>query len=285
MPTTGVNFDKLLDDKSGRNYSSFFPAVKKNRLVKEATIKYIDLLYATNDRQRIRDDLFSLTMTGVPFNLTANSISLTTGISDYDHLLDVLPSFLQSLNYTITGASNTTPVIITLSTANNNLRTGEKVNISGITGNVIANGDRYIRKRNKTTAALYSDAALTVPIIGSGAYISGGTIKRYVTVWAQDYSQKRSKLGEATVYYPKYEVANGLLKLHPQNVPCGTISLDYVRKPTTFIDVTNAVTDLELTYSYRMITNIADETVRLMGMESRDPMLQQNEQAEIIQQP
>lgn len=291
MPTNGVDFDKLLDDKSGRNYSTFFPIARKNRLIKEATIKYIDLLYATNDRGRIRDDLFSLTQTGVNYTLTNNTLNLVTDIVDgslnpiYNHTLDVLPTFSQPLSCTVVGATNATPVVITLSTASNNLRTGDRLNITGVTGNAIVNGNRYIAKLNKTKCALYSDSALSTPIIGSGVYISGGTITRYISVWAQDYTQKRSKLGEATIYYPKYEIANGLMKLYPMNVTCGTIALDFLSKPGVFIDPNDATTNYELTYSSRMIDGIADEVVRLMGMESRDTVLQQNEQAEIVQQP
>lgn len=284
MATTGADFSRILDDKGGRNYSAYFSDAKKNRIVKEATIKYIDLLYATNDRQRIKDELFALYKTVVAITPIGNLVDLIAGISDYDHLIQLKSYFRQPLTATVSGASNASPIKLTIS-GTHNIRTGEQLLIAGVLGNTGANGYRFTRMINSTQGYLYSDSLMTVPVVGTGTYSSGGTLQRIVGQWMELYSQKTSALDIPDVYNPKYEVANGYLKLYPTDQVCETIHLDYISKPQTFIDVANNVTDLEATYSLRFIYNLADETCRLMGMESRDVVLQQNEQSELVAQP
>jgi hypothetical protein len=72
----------------------------------------------------------------------------------------------------VTQATNATPIVIT---SNNHGRsTGEVVRITGIQGNVAANGTFVIDKINANTFALYRDHARQFPVAGSGTYTSGG---------------------------------------------------------------------------------------------------------------
>jgi hypothetical protein len=68
----------------------------------------------------------------------------------------------------ITGASNTVPIVITTSAAHN-LITGATINISGITGNLAANGNNLMVTR--VNATQFSIQGST----GNGNYITGGT--------------------------------------------------------------------------------------------------------------
>lgn len=54
--------------------------------------------------------------------------------------------------------------------------TGTKVDISGIVGVVGSNGTFYVYVTSTTTFALFSDPQLQNPVIGSGVYVSGGTL-------------------------------------------------------------------------------------------------------------
>lgn len=56
------------------------------------------------------------------------------------------------------------------------LATGDRVFISGATGNTAINGGFYYSVSG-STIALFSDAALSVPIVGNGAYVSGGVVQ------------------------------------------------------------------------------------------------------------
>jgi hypothetical protein len=68
----------------------------------------------------------------------------------------------------VTGATNASPIVIT--SAGHGLSTGQRVTISGVLGNLAANGTFTI---TKLTADTYSLDGST----GNGAYTSGGTTK------------------------------------------------------------------------------------------------------------
>ena len=77
------------------------------------------------------------------------------------------------LQVAITGASAGTPIVITVT--DHNLSDGMKITIASVGGNTNANGTWYVDKTGVDTFALYSDSALTVPVIaGPGAYTTGG---------------------------------------------------------------------------------------------------------------
>lgn len=292
MPTTGVAFDQIVDRKSDNAYSGYFDPVEKNQIVKEATILHIDFLFGTNDKARIRDDLFSLFKTGTPIIPINNTVNLVSGITDYNHFMDGLADMVDDFtNISRTGlnivaASNTatSPIKVTFD-KELNLRSGEKVRISGVVGKTGCNGIRYVLMLNTTQAFLYSDPKLLVPVIDLVPYISGGTVSRIVSTWVQENDQKTAKLAEASLYYTKFEVANGLLKILPLDIVCENILIDYISKPTVFIDVTDNVIDLELQYSLRCINDIANKVCELMGYSDRDVPLSQESQEQLLRQP
>lgn len=76
---------------------------------------------------------------------------------------------------TISGATNATPIVVTTNAAHG-LVSGQPVTISGVVGNTAANGTFYVNVLTTTTFALYSNAGLTIPVIGNGVYSSGGTL-------------------------------------------------------------------------------------------------------------
>ncbi len=80
-------------------------------------------------------------------------------------------------NFVITNATNATPIVITTSTAHG-LTDSQQVVIQNVLGNTNANGFYYAKVTgySTTTFALYSDAALTTAVAGSGAYTSGGVL-------------------------------------------------------------------------------------------------------------
>src|SRR5262249_47426750 len=76
----------------------------------------------------------------------------------------------------VTGASNTTPIVIS---ASYSLANGQRVLVSSVTGNAAANGTFYAKTSGYSAGqfALYSDSALTAPVAANGAYAGGGTVK------------------------------------------------------------------------------------------------------------
>jgi hypothetical protein len=74
----------------------------------------------------------------------------------------------------ISNATNTTPIVVTVPDAS---VLDELVTIADVVGNTNANGGPYFfALLSPTTIALYADAALTQPIAGNAAYVSGGTL-------------------------------------------------------------------------------------------------------------
>lgn len=287
---TGQEFGIELDRKTDRAFSAYFDP-DKNGIILEALIKAIELSYPDATAEKNTDQLFSLIRTNVPYTPVSNQVNLITGITDYYHLLALKAKFQFPYNTQITGASNATPVVITVNRLLN-LRDGDLVLIGGIIGNTSANGERYVKLLyedhvNKVYAyQLFQDEKLFIPITPSGTYVSGGTIKRIIWKnWSKKKNSYRkiSHLGQPTASNSFFEIADGNLKMLPDTEVCSEIRLDYIKKPTVLIDYQDNVIDLEITYPLRFLYLIADETAKLMGMSSRDGILIQNSIEEIRQ--
>lgn len=78
---------------------------------------------------------------------------------------------------TVTGATNASPIEITTN-EESFLADGDLVDIAGVLGNTAANSppSHYAKRVDDHKFTLWSDAGLTSPIAGSGAYTSGGLV-------------------------------------------------------------------------------------------------------------
>jgi len=74
-------------------------------------------------------------------------MTFTKLIDDFYRLLTTKARVKENTEYTVEAASNYSPIKVRV-TEQNNLRSGEKITISGVVGNTNANGDFYIRKVN-----------------------------------------------------------------------------------------------------------------------------------------
>ena len=88
------------------------------------------------------------------------------------------PTCGYELPLTVTGATDATPVVITTATSLS-LSNGQRVLIAVVLGNTAANGTFYVKTTGypATQFALYRDAALTMPVAGTGGYSGGGRVK------------------------------------------------------------------------------------------------------------
>lgn len=292
MPTSGSQFSQLVLTKIDKAYSDYWNNTKQNNIIQEAFIKAIEIKYRSIVTQENTDEMYNLIRTNVVYIPVNNTVNLLTGITDYMHLLALKVKNTKFNTVSITAATNTAPIVITTN-GQLDLRTGDLATITGVNGNLAANGDRYVKtgyedfEYNKFTYRLYQNAKLSVPIAGTGVYTTGGTIVRVVYTEAKkkDSYRKYSTLGEPTIHDPYYEEADGLLKLLPLTEPCTEITIDYIKKITVPIDVTDAATDLELTYPLRFLYFLADETAKLLGIYARDWEISSAEQNEVIQAP
>lgn len=275
MPILGVDFDAIIDLKSDNAYSGYFDTAKKNRIIREAIDKSINAKVFTNDNILPQDDLFGIYKTNVTYTPVSNAVSLIpggSGIDDYFHMMNVQCMFVVPLqgNFIITAPTGT-PILITLYKVSN-LRSGERVVISGITGNTNANGTRYVKRLTDTRFQLYNDSKLTSPVASNGTYSgTSGTISRVINNYAKNLhsGRKFSRLNAPTYHNPFYEIALASVKIYPLDWTCSQITADYVSIPT-YIDVSDSTIDLLATYSERYLYYIADKTVLLMGESSRE---------------
>ena len=283
---TGVEFNQQLDLVIDRPYSRYWSPPQRNDLIRMAITEAITNRTKINDNIITQDMIFGIYKSNVVFTPATNTVSLIeggTGIADYFHMMNVRTKYvlpataaLGSSVY-IMEASQSTPIRIKLN-VNTNLRSGSQVLISGITGNTNANGTRYLKQLGNKWYELYSDANFITPIVGNGVYSgTSGTIQFIAYNYAKllDSNHKFSQLGEATVDNPMYEIADTLVKLYPLTWSCSEVTIDYVSTPV-YINVTDAVTNLNDTYSQSFLDLIMQFTAVKMGMASRDNELTNN---------
>lgn len=288
---TGQDLYVLIQENIGHDYSAYFDPARTNDLIKQAFIKAIEIKYADITSEKNTDELFTLIKTNVPLLLTGGQIPIAS-IPNYLHTLAIQTYFQVPYSCNIIDATNKSPIVIVLDRLTS-LRDGDQVVVSGVTGNTNANFIHYVKwlyddyDNKKYAFQLFNDEALTVPVVGNGKYLGGGTIKRVVKAWVKKKNsyRKYSTFGEPTTGNPDFEIANGSLKILPfygqPSMPvCDNIFMDYVSVPPVYPDVTNGVINLENSYSLRFLYFLANETALLMGEESRDTELSQISNAE-----
>lgn len=248
----------------------------------------------------INAQFFSVTVTGtktftVPFNSTGliytsgtgqiaqhqSSASIPKMIPDYYALLAAKFKYNQPIpNIRITGATNAQPIVITLSTKNNNVKTGDQITNAGIFGNPNANGTFYVKKLGALKYELYYDKYLSNSASGNGIYTGGGTLTRPLYNYAIPlYSYKKiSPYDKPDVYNPAFERAEGFIKATPSDEICTEATLDYISTSTVFIVSTDTATELEDTYSLIYLYEIMDKAVELFFLETKDFQSMQAEQ-------
>ena len=221
-------------------------------------------------------------LTGV---FTSGSFDFANAITDYYHYLRAEVTFTKLTKYTVTASTNATPIKITLN-KRSKLRTGEKIVVADIFINTNANGIAYLKQANEKQYFLYSDQELTIPKVGNGDQTGIGTVSQMVTstLRFKRSDEKGSVYGEPSVDSPFFQQSTNTLVVLP-STPCSSINIDYIRTPTFFIDVNDAVTDLTLFFNLNLQYLIVDEAAKMFAASTRDMALYQTSSTSIIQNP
>lgn len=205
----------------------------------------------------------------------------SNSIINYLHLLAVKSTFLEGDSYTISGATNANPIVLTVSRFNN-LRNNEKVKISGVVGNTNANGTRYISKLKQTTVGLYSDEKLTTSVSGNSSYVSGGTLTRVVEEYCKVMESDRKKtVSVPTVANPEFEVSEKRVLIYPLNENCIEVKVDYLSNSPIVIDVENEDTILDNYFNLTFLQKVINRGARIFNAIVSSPENYQLVQAEI----
>lgn len=275
---TGLEFYRLWNTITDGAFSDWLQqGAEFNRLAKSALIKSI-FEKKDESKQKVYDELRNIVITEEVRTPTSNQVTLT----DYLYLLNLKTYFLDSVSFSLSGATNSSPIRITLSSLTN-LRSGSLVRITGVGGNTNANGDYYLKQIGDKSYQLYTDANLSNPVSGNGAYTSGGTL---VPIWVRDseYMQPREKIDAVdtpTVKAPRHTESGGVIKTYPLNKTCYKVEMDYIIKPTVYINSTDDIIDLELTYPYSFLLYVADRLMVLSKEREKDYPMMQTAQGEV----
>ncbi len=196
---------------------------------------------------------------------------ITKIISDYGDLLMLKAKYNHTLDLQVTNATNAQPIRITVN-KRNNIKTTEKINISGINGNTNANGTYYLKKINTYQYDLYEDKDLLNPVGGNGIFGGIGKIIRpYYKVCTPSLSSKKiSVYNEPTISNPQFEGADTQLKILPSDSVCSEITCDYIRYDLVLIDAANTAIDLELTYPFDFLMEVVDRAALIFYERTKD---------------
>ena len=191
-------------------------------------------------------------------------------VSDYYDLLALKAKFSQTLQLSITDATNTSPIRIKIN-KRNNLKTGEVINISGVNGNSNSNGDRYVKKINTYQYDLYSDKDLSNAVNGNGVFGGVGAINRIFYKSATPYFSSRqiSEYSKPSISSPQFDRADNMIKILPSDSVCLELTLDYISTPPVEIDVANTTLDLENYFPYDFLIQVATQAATMFFLRSK----------------
>jgi hypothetical protein len=272
---TGQEINNLYEQQIGQTYSGIEDIAKKNRRFQRALIDAIEDKYGKYSSDQQYEELATFIRTEVPFTPTVNKVSLTTNF--INHVLSAKAKYLKQIeDMVVVGASNSTPIVIETFNATN-IRRGDIIKISGIQGNVAANGEYYVLPLNKFKFALYSSPGTANPVAGSGTYVQSFNVlfQRVYYNYCQmvKADEKINSWKRATVAFPLYEYSQDNIKFYPSNDTDGypvEVSMNFVLSNVVTIDLSDGVTDYLLTYPEKFIYNVINFAARSFDLSFRD---------------
>lgn len=146
----------------------------------------------------------------VPINADSNP---TYAVYSYDGSAQVLSGQTGSASkrhtFTVTGATNATPIVITATS--HGLQNGQVVTIANVGGNTAANGT--FKVANKATSTFELTTLADANVAGNGAYTSGGsgnvTALYYISLSLSSATYEASKNYKINVTYQVSSTAMG----------------------------------------------------------------------------
>jgi hypothetical protein len=288
---TGQEINRLFEQQIGQTYSGIEDIAKKNRRFQRALIDAIEDKYGKYSIDQQYEELATFIKTETPFTPTnLNRVSLTT--NSINHILSAKAKYLKQIeDMVIVDASNSTPIIIETFNATN-IRRGDIIKISGIQGNVAANGEFYVLPLNKFKFALYSAPGTVSPVAGSGTYVQSFNVlfQRVYYNYCQmlKADERANSWKGATVTFPLYEYSEQDVKFYPSNSTEGypvEVTMNFVTSSVVYFDLSDGVTDYLLIYPEKFIYNVINFAARSFDLSFRDYSAAQVVQQDIQNNP
>jgi hypothetical protein len=289
---TGQEINRLFEQQIGQTYSGIEDIAKKDRRFRRALIDAIEDKYGKYSIDQQYEELATFIKTEEPFTpINGNEVALTAKGYAINHILSAKAKYLKEIvDMVVIDASNSTPIIIETFNATN-IRRGDIIKISGIQGNVAANGEFYAIPLNKFKFALYSSPGTSNPVAGSGAYVQSFNVlfERVYYNYCQmlKADEKANSWKVATVGFPLYEYSETVVKFYPNNSTEGNpveVSMNYVTSDIKYIDLTDSFDYLTI-YPEKFIYNVINFAVRSFDLSFRDYSAAQVVQQDIQNNP
>jgi hypothetical protein len=288
---TGQEINRLFEQQIGQTYSGIEDIAKKNRRFQRALIDAIEDKYGKYSIDQQYEELATFIKTEEPFTpFNGNRVSLTT--NSINHILSAKAKYLKQIeNMVVVDASNSTPIIIETFNATN-IRRGDIIKITGIQGNVAANGEFYVLPLNKFKFALYSTPGTSNPVAGSGTYVQSFNVlfQRVYYNYCQmlKADERANSWKGATVTFPLYEYSEQDVKFYPSNTTEGypvEVTMNFVTSSVVYFDLSNGVIDYLLIYPEKFIYNVINFAARSFDLSFRDYAAAQVVQQDIQNNP
>lgn len=288
---TGEEINRLYEQQIGQTYSGIEDLAKKNRRFQRALIDAIEDKYGKYSIDQQYEELATFIKTEEPFTpFNGNRVSLTT--NSINHILSAKAKYLKQIeDMVVVGASNSTPIVIETFNATN-IRRGDIINISGIQGNVAANGEFYAVPLNKFKFALYASPGTSNPVAGSGTYVQSFNVlfQRVYYNYCQmlKADERANSWKGATVAFPLYEYSEQDVKFYPSNTTQGypvEVTMNYVTSNVVYFQLQDNVIDYLLIYPEKFIYNVINFAVRSFDLSFRDYSSAQVVQQDIQNNP
>jgi hypothetical protein len=160
--------------ETAAHITSFFPC----RGVVAANAGNLLCEYSVNDIGQnsslatLQADLISLWLNGAAIGQRVFQTTCLPRVGSLDELETIANQIPAGI--TITGATDVSPIVLTTTT--HYLTSGMPITVAGVGGNTAANGSWYAQVDSATTVGLFHDSGLTTPVVGNGAYTSGGVM-------------------------------------------------------------------------------------------------------------
>lgn len=290
MATTGQDLWLYTQNIIDKDYSDWISTPKANRLFKSALFNVIEQKLVSMDSQKIYDELNSLLITNFSPTVISNQITKSTAFTapnEYMRLMTIKVKmrdpYIQNISITaLTTATMTVTFNKKMPFAN-----GTLIHMNGTLTSVAGNSLFYVKKLSDKKFRMYLDPGLYTQAV----YLSGSIGSCQPSLVHEEYcvpyisDKKINKLGVPIGYEPMYEDASDVINIYPTTSVCLSASVDFVRKPVQYIDVTNNVIDLEQTYPIKFLYAVANEFSNIFAASTRDQELYRSSENEIVQNP
>lgn len=272
MPTTGVDLFNRFKEKVFLPYGTYYNDTRYNTLFKEALFNIIGENYKALIAQKEYDKLRGIIITDyavVPIN---NDIDLLGDVGDYLHFLACKTYIEAPEQYAIEDAQVVSGVITVTFEDISPLRSTEMVILGDSFMGLTTPYECYAKQLTKYKYQFYDDITLRTPVTAVTPYNGDGTITRVVDSWTKPYysDRKIAFFGKPTIYFPKHEFADTVVKLYPRELTHILVKIDYISIGGITIDITDDSTNLETDYPYDMLKMVIDEAARLFKIDMGD---------------